>query len=308
MTTAVQRVQAPPKKRFWSWKKGLTITAYLFVTPWLLRILAFYVYPLIYAVYISFTRWKVTGDSEWVGLANFQFMPKDPLFKQALRVTTFYTITSVPLALVIGFIVAYLLNQKIKGLNVFRTIYYLPTILSGPAVALVWQWMFDTNFGLINYLLGLVGIPKIPWITSKEWVIPAFIVMSLWTIGTTVLLYLAGLQGVPQELYEAAEVDGAGRVRKLWHVTLPMMSPVIFFNLVTMVVGSFQTFTQAYIITSGGPANASLVYYLYLYQVGFQFARLGYAAALGWVLFIILVIVTVILFRTFGAQVYYEGE
>jgi multiple sugar transport system permease protein len=307
MTTVLQQSD---RLRRLSWHRKRTLEGYLFVLPWIIGIFAFFLYPMGYALYISFTAWKVTGISPWVGLGNYQRLFHDPLFFHSLKLTTVYTLISVPLQLVVGFTMAYLLNQKIKGLGVFRTIYYMPAILSGPAIAVVWGWLFNTEFGIVNHILGFLGIPSIPWLTSRHWIFYFYIIMSLWTVGNTVILYLAGLQGIPTDYYEAADVDGANRFQKLWQVTVPMMSPVIFFNLLISIVASFQVFTVAYIVSkgTGGPANGSLFYYLYLYRVGFGSGYLGYAAAMGWVLFIILVVISAVIFKASGTLVYYEAQ
>ena len=307
--TAVQQTYRPWRL---TWHKRRALEGYLFVLPWIVGVFVFFLYPMGYAVYISFTNWRVTGISPWVGLRNYTILFHDPLFFHSLKLTTRYTVISVPLQLFVGFMMAYLLNQKIVGLGVFRTIYYMPSILSGPAIATVWGWLFNTEFGIVNHILHVLGVPNpnIPWLTSREWVLYFYILMGLWAVGNTVVLYLAGLQGIPTEYYEAAAVDGANRLQKLWYVTLPQMSPVIFFNLLTTIVASFQVFTVAYVISSGtgAPANGSLFCYLYLYQVGFGTGYLGYAAAMAWVLFIILAVISAVIFRASGALVYYEAR
>jgi len=307
--TAVLQARRP-----WSrnWHRKRAREGYLFALPWIVGIFAFFLYPMGYAVYISFTDWRVTGLSPWVGLGNYTRLFRDPLFFHSLKLTTVYTLISVPLQLVVGFVMAYLLNQKIAGLGVFRTIYYMPSVLSGPAIATVWGWLFNTEFGVVNHILRTLGVTDagIPWLTSRDWILVFYIIMGLWTVGNTVVLYLAGLQGIPTELYEAADVDGANRLQKLVGVTLPQMSPVIFFTLLTTVVNSFQVFTVAFVVSkgTGAPANGSLFYYLYLYRLGFGGGYLGYAAALAWVLFIILVIISAALFRASGVLVYYEAR
>jgi multiple sugar transport system permease protein len=294
-----------------TWHRRRTLEGYLFALPWIVGIFAFFLYPMGYAVYISFTDWRVTGISPWVGLGNYQrLFSSDPLFVHSLKLTSVYTVISVPLQLFVGFMMAYLLNQRVVGLGIFRTIYYMPAILSGPAIATVWGWLFNTQFGVVNDILNTLGLPSIPWLTSREWILYFYVIMSLWTVGNTVVLYLAGLQGIPTEYYEAADVDGANRLHKLVYVTLPQMSPVIFYNLLMTIVASFQVFSVAFIVSkgTGGPANGSLFSYLYLYRLGFGAGYLGYAAALGWVLFIILVIISAVLFRASGSLVYYEAR
>ena len=308
--TVVQQARRPWRL---TWHRRRTVEGYLFTLPWIIGIFAFLLYPMGYATYISFTDWRVTGISPWVGLGNYKrLLFNDPLFVHSLKLTTVYTVISVPLQLLVGFLMAYFLNQKIAGVGVFRTIYYMPSILSGPAIATVWGWLFNTEFGIVNHILGVLGVPNsnIPWLTSREWIFWFYIIMSLWTVGNTVVLYLAGLQGIPTEYYEAADVDGANRFHKLIYVTLPQMSPVIFYNLLTTVVASFQVFTVAYVVSrrTGGPANGSLFYYLYMYRVGFDSGYLGYASAMAWILFIILVIISAVLFRASGSLIYYEAQ
>ncbi|NIM94082.1 MAG: ABC transporter permease subunit [Anaerolineales bacterium] len=309
MTTATLELR---KQRGISWHRKRELEGYLFSLPWIIGIFFFFLYPMGYAAYISFTDWRVTGVSPWVGLLNYQRLFNDPLFFHSLKLTTRYTLISVPLQLIFGFTMAYLLNQKIRGVSIFRTIYYMPAILSGPAIAIVWRWLFNTEFGIFNFILKSLGIinESIPWLTSRDMVFWFFIIMSLWMVGYTVVLYLAGLQGIPTEYYEAADVDGANGLQKLWFITIPQLSPVIFYTLLTTVVASFQVFTVAYIVSSGtgGPANGSLFYYLYLYQSGFQYGYLGYAAAMGWILFAILTVISIFLFRFSRSHVYYEAR
>jgi multiple sugar transport system permease protein len=206
-----------------------------------------------------------------------------------------------------AFFVAMLLNQEIKGSTVYRTLYYLPAVISGVPVALLWMWMLNPEFGLVNNALQWFGIKGPQWFFSREWVIPSFIIMNLWTIGVTMVIFLAGLQGIPTHLYEAADIDGASLLSKFRHITLPMISPIILFNIVIGIIDSFQIFTPAFIITNGGPANASLFYGLHLYNNAFKFFKMGYASALAWLMFVIILILTGLVFRTTGNWVYYEG-
>jgi multiple sugar transport system permease protein len=199
-----------------------------------------------------------------------------------------------------------LINTKVRGLAFFRTVYYLPSIMPAVASAVLWAWILNTDFGLLNAVLYYFGLPKVAWLQETEWALPALILMSLWNVGQAMIIFLAGLQGIDDQYYEAAEIDGAGRWSQLIHITIPMMSAVIFFNLIIGIINSFQVFTAGFLITNGGPQNATLFYVLYLYRVGFQFLNMGYAAALAWVLFFIILIFTVIIFRTVGRQVYYQ--
>jgi len=281
---------------------------YLFASPWLLGLLFFSIGPTIASLVLSFTEYPLIVAPKWIGLANYANMINDELVWQALKVTLLYSLGAVPLGLTAAFLIAILMNQGIHGIRVFRTIYYLPAIISGVPVALVWMWVLNPDFGLLNSALRAIGIQGPAWLFSRQWVIPAFILMSLWSVGAPMVIFLAGLQGIPQHLYEAAEIDGASTLEKFFNVTIPMMSPVILFNLVLGVIGSFQIFTPAYIMTNGGPANASLFYGLYLYNNAFHWLKMGYASALAWLMFIIILILTLLIFRLTGRFVYYEGS
>lgn len=281
---------------------------YVLIAPWLVHLLVFVVGPVISSFYLSFTQYNIVSPATWVGLANYQRLFRaDPLFYQSLRVTTIWVVAGVPLRLVAALFFAMLLNQKVPAVGFFRTVYYLPSVVSGVAVSLLWVWLLQPQFGLLNYALHLVGLPGPQWLSSPTWALPGLIVMSLWTVGSTMIIFLAGLQGIPAELYESAKIDGAGAVRQFFAVTIPLITPVILFNLVIGIIASFQVFTQAYVMTNGGPNNATLFYVLYLYQVAFQFSQMGYASALAWILFIIVLVLTLLVFRSSGRWVYYEG-
>jgi len=284
-----------------------TVSGYIFISPFILGVLLWVVIPAGVAAWLVFQDWNMIKPAEFVGLANIKRMFfGDPLFWKSLKITTIYTFTSVPLGLIISFMMAMLINTKVRGLAVFRTIYYLPSIMPAVASAVLWAWILNTDFGLLNAALGVFGIPKIAWLQETQWALPALILMSLWNVGAAMIIFLAGLQGIDDQYYEAAEIDGAGRWSKLIHVTIPMMSAVIFFNLVMGIINSFQIFTAGYLITNGGPQNSTLFYVLYLYNNGFRYLNMGYAAALAWLLFVIILILTGIIFKTLGRQVYYQ--
>jgi len=285
------------------------ITGWLLITPWVVGFLIFALGPMLASFALSLTNWPIFSTPEWVGLKNYDVMlTKDPLVRQALKVSTSYSVTAVPLQMAVGLFIALLLNQRIKGLALFRTIFYLPSAMSGVAIAMVWLWMFSGDFGLINSVLKMVGIRGPYWLSNQRTVLPAFVLMSLWTVGGGVIIYLAGLQGIPTELYEAAEVDGAGEWVKFQNITLPMLSPVLFFQLVMGLIASFQVFAGPFIMTGGGPSNASLFYMLYLYQNGFRYFKMGYASALAWLLFLLILILTLLVFRSSALWVFYSGE
>lgn len=284
-----------------------TVSGYIFICPFILGVLFWVMIPALTAVWLVFQDWNMISPAEYIGLENITRMfCDDPLFWKSLKITTIYTLTSVPLSLLLSFILALLINTKVRGLAFFRTVYYLPSIMPAVASAVLWAWILNTDFGLLNAVLQSVGIPKIAWLQETAWALPALILMSLWGVGQAMIIFLAGLQGISEVYYEAAEIDGAGRWSKMRHITIPLMSPVIFFNLIMGIISSFQVFTAGYLITDGGPQNSTLFYVLYLYRVGFQFLDMGYAAALSWVLFFIILILTAILFRTAGRRVFYQ--
>ena len=280
---------------------------YLFISPWIIGFILFSAGPVLGSFVISFTQWSMLSAPSWTGPTNYQRLVNDPLFWQALANTLYFAAGSVGLGLILSFLLALLLNQQVKGMAPFRTIFYLPSVCSGVAVAILWTTIFNPDFGLINSALRAVGITGPQWLADPSWAMPAMIVMSLWGVGGSMVIYLAGLQGIPQLLYEAAALDGAGALRKFWHVTVPMMSPIIFFNLIVGVIGSFQAFVQMYVMTNGGPANATLVYLLYLYRTAFEDFDMGYASALAWVLFLILLAITLGQLVLAKRWVYYEG-
>jgi multiple sugar transport system permease protein len=276
------------------------ITGYLFVSPFILGVLVWVVFPAGMAAWVSVQKWDLITPAKFVGLNNFITMFTDPLFWQSLKVTTTYTLFSVPLGLLIAFFTALLLNTKVRGLAVFRTIFYLPSVVPAVASAVLWAYIFNTDFGLLNAVINYFGIAKIPWLQRPEWALPAFILMSLWVVGQAMIIFLAGLQGIDDVYYEAAKIDGAGRWAQLTNITIPMMSSVIFFNLIMGVIASFQVFAAGYLITNGSPQNSTLFYVLYLYRVGFQQLKMGYAAALSWMLFFIILFLTLIIFKKIG--------
>ncbi|MGQ9553197.1 MAG: carbohydrate ABC transporter permease [Anaerolineae bacterium] len=278
-------------------------------SPWVVGIILWTLGPFGAAAYLSLTDYDILSSANFIGLENFRTMLfHDRLFWIAMRVTTVYAVFSVPLGIVLGLFLAILLNTKIHGLAWLRTIYYLPAVLSGVSVSFLWIWVFSADWGVLNYFLGLIGIQGPNWLTSEKWAMPAMVIMSLWGVGGGLVIYLAGLQGVPSELYEAAIVDGAGRWRKFWHVTVPMISPVILFQLIMGIIGALQTFTQGYVMTAGGPNNATLFFILYLWRNAFQRLRMGYASALAWAIFAYILLLTLLVLRSSQAWVFYTGE
>jgi multiple sugar transport system permease protein len=285
------------------------LTGYLFASPWLISLLLLTAYPVGAAIYYSFTQYTVLQPPMWVGLDNFhEIFFNDPLFWKALYNTSYYAVFSVPVGLIMAFSLALLLNQKVTGLAFFRSTFFLPSIVPVVAASIIWAWILQPEFGLINDILGRMGLYRPPWLTSPVWSKPSLILMSLWGIGPTAIIFLAGLQDIPVHLYEAAEIDGANSLQKLFSVTIPLLTPTIFFNLVTGMIGAFQIFTQVYIISEGGPLWSTLFYVFFLWQQGFRYFKMGYASALALILFVIILALTMVVLSTSKRWVYYEAE
>ena len=280
---------------------------YFFITPFILGFFLWFFIPALVAAFLAFQNWNLITPPRFTGLDNFARLFQDPLLPQSLKATFLYTFLSVPLGLVVSFLLAMLINTKMRGIAIFRTIYYLPSIVPAVANALLWAWMFNTEFGLINTGIRALGGAKVAWLQEPGWAIPAFVLISLWASGNAMIIFLAGLQGIPDIYYEAAEIDGAGPWAQLRHVTIPLMSPIILFNLVIGMINSFQVFVTSLLITNGGPQNSTLFLVLYVYRTAFQTRNMGYAAVLSWLLFLILMILSFIVFKFIGSRVYYEN-
>ena len=286
------------------------MTGLLFISPWILGFLAFRVYPFIASLYYSFTFYPVLQDPKWIGIRNYVNLFDDPRFLTSLWNSSFYAIGAVPAGALFGILLAMLLNMRVKGLSAFRTIFFLPSITPVVAAAIVWLWMFNPRVGIINYFLSLIGIHGPAWMADPQWAKPALILMSVWSVGNAVVIYLAALQDVPRELLEAASLDGAKALQKIRYVTLPMISPVILFNVIVGLIAAFQLFTQVHVMTDGqgSPADSTLMMSIYLFQSAFLFFKMGYASAQAWILFLIIVAFTLVLFRVSGRLVYYGGR
>jgi multiple sugar transport system permease protein len=280
----------------------------LFVLPWVVGFLVFTAGPMLYSLFLAFTDYDVLSPPKWVGVVNFvNAFSNDPLFWLALFNTAYYVVIAVPLYLAASFLVALAVNRPVRGVNVYRTLYYLPSITPAVASSILWLMLFQSDFGLVNSLLTAVGAPTPKWLFDPDLTKLVFVAMGFWGIGSSMVTFLAGLQGISETLYDAAAIDGAGVLARFRHVTVPMMTPLIFFNLILGIIASFQIFTSAYIITRGGPANSSLFYVLYLYNNGWQFLKMGYASALAWILFLIILGFTMLQFKLADRWVYYEG-
>lgn len=277
----------------------------LFVSPFLIGVLLFWVGPMLYSIFLTTQKWNMIAPPRFVGLRNVTKMLEDPLVRTALINTAYYTFIAVPIQLTVAFALALILNRGIQGRAIYRTIYYLPSLTPAVATAVVWLQILSMN-GLLNQFIANFGMRPVNWLFEPAATKPAFILMSLWSIGPQMIIFLAGLQNVPEALMEAAEIDGAGPWLRFRKITLPIMSPVIFFNLVVGIIGSFQIFTGAFIMTNGGPQNATLFMVLYIYRQGFMYFDMGYAALLSWLLFCVIMIFTIIQFRLSNRWVYYE--
>ncbi len=279
-----------------------------FISPWILGFLGFFVYPLLLSLYYSFTEYNLLQPPKFVGLTNYVNLTEDSHYLNAVGNTLYFVVFSVPLGVLTAFIIAFLLNQQLRLRVLLRMIFYIPIVVPISATAILWMWIFNSNWGLLNNLLALIGIQGPSWLGSPTWSKPSLVIMQLWLVGGSVLIFLAALQDVPRALYDAAMVDGANAVRRVWHVTIPMVTPAILFSLLTGLIAAFQTFANAWIMTGGGPIRSTEFYVLYLYENGFRFFRMGYASSMAWILFGAVVVVTVILFRTSARWVYYGGE
>jgi multiple sugar transport system permease protein len=284
------------------------IAGYLFIGPWLLGLFLWTLGPMAVSAVLSTFDTDLLSTMTYVGFKNYADLAKDPLFWKSLANTAYYVAGTVTIGMVASLALALAMNVAIRGIKLFRTIYYLPAVLPAAPVAILWAQVFNPQVGLANAVIGWFGIPPQQWLFSEVEAMPCLIIMGLWGIGSGLMIYLAGLQGIQRDLYEAASVDGAGRWARLWGITLPMLSPTIFFNLVLSVIGSFLVFTQSFVMTGGGPNYATLTYVLYLYQQGFKFFAFGYASAMAWVLFFIVVILAAIVFRSAPFWVHYESD
>ena len=286
------------------------IAGYLCILPWLVGFLLFTAGPFLYSLFLSLHKANFLTKSIFVGLDNYRHLLfVNKLYGIALRNTSVYAFVSVPLSVVLAMMLAMLLNQQVKGLAFWRTIFYLPAVVQGVAVSLLWIWLFHPNFGPISGILRAIGVNDPPlWIWSEEWAMPALVIMSTWGVGGSMIIYLAGLQGISQSYYDAASIDGAGAWGRFRHITLPMMTPTVFFSLIMGIIGAWQMFAQSYVATGGGPNNATLTAVLLIYRKAFEQFKLGYASALAWSLFVLILIFTLLILRSSTAWVYYEGE
>lgn len=280
---------------------------YLFIMPWLLGFVVFTAFPMGFSFVLTFMDWDLLGTQTWAGLANYQKLVTDALVGVSLYNTAYFTFLSVPLRMLVALGAALLLNSSVRGLSFFRTFFYLPTVVPAVASVVLWMYMFNPSLGLLNMGMSALGLPRLNWLWDIQLSKPSLILMTLWTTGNVIIIYLAGLQAIPTQLYEAARIDGAGAWAQFRNVTLPMLSPSILFNVIMGIIGSFQVFTNAFLMTAGGPLNSTLFTVLYLYRAAFEQFKMGYASSIAWVLFVIVLIFTLIQWKLANVWVYYEG-
>jgi multiple sugar transport system permease protein len=284
------------------------IAGYMSVSPWVIGFLLLTLGPILASIYFSFTQWTIVRSPEWVGLDNYvRMFTRDRLFWQALKVTSLFVLMSLPLKLVCGLGLSLLLNLKVRGMNLYRTIFYIPAVISGVAVSLMWMWLLQPDTGVVNTLLAYIGIEGPGWFWDPKWALPSVALMSVWSVGGSAVIYLAGLQNIPPHLYEAAKIDGAGVWQSFWKITLPLLTPTLFFQLIVEMIGSFKVFTEAFVITQGGPLKATYFYLFYFYEEAFQNFNMGYASALALFLMIVIMVATVFVNYTSKHWVYYEA-
>jgi multiple sugar transport system permease protein len=286
-----------------------SLVGYAIISPWLVGFIVLIVGPMIASLYLSFTDYDMLSSAGWVGIDNYtRILTSDPRFIQSIKVTLIFVFISTPLKLLFALLLAMLFNTGRKGTGLFTTVYYIPSIIGGSvAIAVVWRQMFGRN-GAINGFMETIGLPTMNWIGNPDTALTVLILLIIWQFGSPMIIFLAGLRQIPNELYEAASVDGANRLTTFFKITLPMLTPVIFFNLVMQTIGGFMTFTQAYLITGGGPLDSTLFYAVYLYEVAFEYLRMGYASAMAWIILVLIGIITLILFKTSKYWVHYESE
>jgi multiple sugar transport system permease protein len=286
-----------------------TLEFYLFISPWLIGLAVFLVYPLLSSLYYSFTRYEIGGRPFWIGLENYARMFADPQYLRAIRTTFVFALVSVPGISVVALGLALILAQRLKTINLFRSIYFMPSVMPMVAISLTWFYVLRPDTGPLAGLLALVGIESPRWLGDVRWALPALILINIWfSFGAQMVIYLAGIKGIPQELYEVAQIDGADQWSKFRHVTIPMLSPTIFLNLVLGIIGAMQVFDIPYVMTRGGPNDSTRTYMLHLYNRGWVEIQMGSASAMGWILFLIIMAITLLVVRSSQAWVYYEGE
>ena len=300
-----------PRRRWSSTAIRNNLNGWLFVSPWVIGFLVLTLYPSLSSLYYSFTNYNIIQPAQWVGLENYRLIfTSDPLFLTAVRNTLFYVLLHVPLTIIVSLGIAMLLNINLRGQALYRTLIFLPSVVPEIVVGLLWSWMLNPQFGVSNIILKALGLPSIGWLTDPSWSKPALVMIGLWGVGNSIVIYLAALQDVPEHLYEAASIDGASVWAKTRYITLPMITPTILFNLILGIIYGIQTFTNAFIISkgTGGPVDSTTFYGLLIYRNAFSYLKMGYASAMAWLLFVVILIITLVVFKTSGRWVFYSGD
>ena len=280
---------------------------YLYTAPWLIGFFVLTLYPIVYSFYLMFTDMNLTGVGKFIGLENLKYaFTDDPLFIKAFINTLNYVVMFVPSSIILAFFVALLLSKKVKGLGFFRTAFYIPYITSGVAVTILWGWIYQKDYGIINYVLSLFGIKGVNWLGDKNIAMISIVILSLWTIGNNIIIMLAGIQDIPQSYYESAQIDGAGAIRQIFSITLPLCTPTIYFNLIVTIIAAFQVFQQPLILTNGGPLNSTYTAAIHMYNNGFLYGKMGYASMMAWSLFVVIMVITLVVISTSKYWVFYD--
>lgn len=280
---------------------------YLYTAPWLIGFFVLTLYPIVYSFYLMFTDMNLTGVGKFIGLENLKYaFTDDPLFIKAFINTLKYVVMFVPSSIILAFFVALLLSKKVKGLGFFRTAFYIPYITSGVAVTILWGWIYQKDYGIINYVLSLFGIKGVNWLGDKNIAMISIVILSLWTIGNNIIIMLAGIQDIPQSYYESAQIDGAGAIRQIFSITLPLCTPTIYFNLIVTIIAAFQVFQQPLILTNGGPLNSTYTAAIHIYNNGFLYGKMGYASMMAWSLFVVIMVITLVVISTSKYWVFYD--
>lgn len=280
---------------------------YLYTAPWLIGFFVLTLYPIVYSFYLMFTDMNLTGVGKFIGLENLKYaFTDDPLFIKAFINTLKYVVMFVPSSIILAFFVALLLSKKVKGLGFFRTAFYIPYITSGVAVTILWGWIYQKDYGIINYVLSLFGIKGVNWLGDKNMAMISIVILSLWTIGNNIIIMLAGIQDIPQSYYESAQIDGAGAIRQIFSITLPLCTPTIYFNLIVTIIAAFQVFQQPLILTNGGPLNSTYTAAIHMYNNGFLYGKMGYASMMAWSLFVVIMVITLVVISTSKYWVFYD--
>lgn len=296
-------VSKKKKREFRKW------APYLFIMPWVIGFVGFTLGPLLFSLYMSLHDWPVTREPIFVGLQNYiNMFTKDPQFYKSIILTFKFAVIFVPLNMIIALILAMLLTQHVKGVRFFRTIFYLPSVISGVAISIIWGWIFNTKYGILNYLLKLIGVEGPQWLVNPQWAIIAVVIASAWGVGSMMLIFYTNIKSIPKDYYEAAVMDGASPLRQFFSITIPIITPTILFNLITSTITALQQLTLVILLTGGGPLKSTYFYGLYVFENAFKHQRLGYASANAWIMFLIILCLTAIIFKSSDAWVFYEAE